>query len=128
MELLKEIIGARQNDGERKRRWFNSTQMDLFVWIGRAQRPVKFQLCYDKGNDEKALTWSKHGRYQHESVDAGETEGIRYKQSAILAAAGSVDAKSLAAIFTGASANLPNQIRDFVLDKIKRHPSYEKDV
>jgi hypothetical protein len=96
--------------------------------MGRVQRPVKFQLCYDKGNDEKALTWSKRGHYLHASVDSGEAVGIGYKQSAVLAAAGSVDAKNLAAIFTVASTNLPNQIRDFVLDKLKRHPSYGKDV
>ncbi len=84
MEMLTEIDAVRQYPGERKRRWFTSPEMDLFVWMGRGQAPVKFQLCYDKDQNEKALTWSKAGGYTHENVDPGEPVGLGYKKAAVL--------------------------------------------
>lgn len=128
MEMLTEIDAVRQYPGERKRRWFTSPQMDLFVWMGRGQAPVKFQLCYDKHQNEKALTWSKAGGYTHENVDPGEPVGLGYKKAAVLVADGAVDANDLAVTFAMASANLPNRISRFVLDKLRRHPSYGKGV
>lgn len=121
MNALKEIRAVRQNPGERKRRWFTSAQMNLYVWQSRAGTPVKFQLCYDQERKEKALTWSRQGGCVHEGVDAGDSAAGKAKQAAILVADGAVNADDLAADFSRAAKGLPAEITGYVLEKLERH-------
>ena len=54
--MLAEVEHVRQRAGEPRRRWFASDDLDLIVWLDEADRFVGFQLCYDKGRSERALT------------------------------------------------------------------------
>ena len=62
MPQLREVRNCPQVPGERPRRWFESEGMDLIVWLSADGRPVGFQLCYDKGRRERALTFAPEGR------------------------------------------------------------------
>lgn len=118
MDLLEEIRAVRQNRGERKRRWFTSVQMDLYVWFGWWGAPVKFQLCYNKHRQEKVLTWSKANGYSHENIDPGEPAGVGHKATAILVNTATAVEGSLGETFAAASINVPDRIRCFVLGKL----------
>ena len=53
--MLHEWEGIRQREEEGHRRWYVDEAMDLIVWFEDSD-VVGFQLCYDKGSDEKAVT------------------------------------------------------------------------
>jgi hypothetical protein len=94
------------------------------VWLNRRGAPAKFQLCYDKLRVEKALTWAPTVGFSHETVDTGESGGVRYKETPILIADGRVNAKHVADLFALAGQEIPPKIFKFVLETIKQHPGY----
>jgi hypothetical protein len=121
MGALREIRGVRQVPGERQRRWFASEDMDLIVWH-EADAPVSFQLCYDKGRRERALTCTADGALSHAYVDDGESRNSGYKEVPVLVDGGSFDPERVERLFIEASARLPAPITALVLEAIRRHP------
>jgi hypothetical protein len=124
MTALIEIANVRQPVGEPGRRWFGSDELELVVWCDAAGRPSGFQLCYDKGGAERALTWRAESGFSHQLVDDGDREGGKYKAIPILVADGSCPANRVADLFARASLELPAEIADFVSLKLRRHPDY----
>ena len=57
--MLTEFKGVRQREEEGIRRWFFNNYFDLIIWYDNSNQIEGFQLCYDKENNEKALTWLK---------------------------------------------------------------------
>ena len=115
----------RQVPGERRRRWFASEDMDLIVWLEEGA-PVSFQLCYDKGRRERALTCSADGELSHSLVDDGENRNSGYKEIAVLSSSASFDAERVERLFVEASGELPGGIADMVLEKIRRYPATQR--
>jgi len=74
--MMKEIEDTRQIPGEGVRRWFIDDYFDLIVWCTDEGIIEGFQLCYDKGKNERAVTWRRTGSYIHEAVDDGELYGL----------------------------------------------------
>lgn len=111
---LREIRNVRQIEGERRRRWFTSATMDLIVWIDETWAPVAFQLCYDKGTSERALTFSAEGALSHETVDDGESKQGLLKASPVLVAGGYFDPVRIKRLFDESSEGLPKPILSFV--------------
>ncbi|MES2693667.1 MAG: hypothetical protein V4773_09350, partial [Verrucomicrobiota bacterium] len=70
--MLREIKNVRQEPGEGRRRWFESDGLELVVWLDARGRMTGFQLCYDSGRHEHALTWREGGGFSHDRVDPGE--------------------------------------------------------
>ncbi|MFO0589828.1 MAG: hypothetical protein U0441_19970 [Polyangiaceae bacterium] len=125
MALLREIRFVRQVEGERRRRWFTSETMDLIVWIDDTWSPVSFQLCYDKGKNERALTFSADGKVSHERVDDGESERQPLKATPVLVSGGYFDPIRVRRLFEESSQNLPKPILSFVnaaLDSLQLPP------
>ena len=118
--MLYEIKGIRQYEGEPNRRWFFDNEVDLTVWFDTADGIVGFQLCYDKTQDQYALTWREDSGYQHNRVDDGESIGSigRFKGTPLLFMNGHFDRQRIANIFAEKSQDIPKQIRKFVSDKI----------
>lgn len=123
--LLSEVTTVRQIPGERRRRWFCSKELDLIIWLDDSGSPASFQLCYDKGPAERALTWTPDLGFAHTAVDDGETDvGFRYKATPILVADGYFDAEQVLEMFLEASRDLPAELVDFVAGTLRQHPDY----
>ena len=112
--MLLELKNARQISGENKRRWFTSVDMDLITWVDIENKPINFELCYDKGLNEKSLRWSPSG-FVHSAVDDGENNPGKYKSTPILRETSHFEAGRVHGLFLAESAQLPDEIKNFVI-------------
>jgi len=81
---------------------------------------MAFQLCYDKGRDERALTWDPSTGLSHSAVDDGESEpGLHYKATPVLAPDGPLEVQRVAAHFDAASTDVPGEITAFVRTRLQ---------
>lgn len=121
--MLREVPNPRQVPGEPRRRCFFSHEQDLWVWFGADGTPVAFQLAYGKYRDEHAIRWKAGAGFAHERVDDGENAGV-VKQAPILVYDGPFAAADVAERFLEESSELPRDIVDFVLARLREHPGY----
>ena len=121
--MLREIVNVRQIEGEPRRRWFSDEHFDLVIWNDEHREIVGFQLCYDKTNSERALTWRVESGFSHNAVDSGEQEPGRYKATPILLADGAFDPQNVAAKFLGQSGALDSKSCDFIYLKLLEYPN-----
>ncbi len=121
--MLYEISNIRQYEGEHRRRWFFDHEIDLTVWVDSADRIVAFQLCYDKTQNQHALTWRQDTGYHHNRVDDGESDDSigRFKGTPMLFMDGEFDEQRIALLFRKESKDIPERIARFVYDRIKAH-------
>ncbi len=115
--MLREIDNISQPEGEPKRRWFSSAEMDLILWC-EGPEPIGFQLCYDKGVDEHALTWMKNSGWTHRRIEDGENRGAHHKMTPILVPDGIIDISRIQAEFEAASAGIDAEVRALVLQTL----------
>ncbi|MGZ3236811.1 MAG: hypothetical protein ACXWIN_04775 [Burkholderiaceae bacterium] len=126
---MKEIINVRQVPNEAKRRWFTSTVMDLIVWLDEEDIATGFQLCYDKGQIERAITWSHLHGFTHMMVDDGESLlGVGYKATPVLVSGGAIDIKMVNDLFKENRARLPEDIVSFVTGKLGEFSTLHQDA
>ena len=119
--MLKEIKQVNQIPNEPFRRWFHSDTMELFVWFEDSGEIYGFQLCYDKGDDEKALTWLKDRGYSHRKVDDGETTLQHFKRTPILVPDGMFPRDEVLASFKERSGDVDSDIVEFVVEKLGKY-------
>jgi hypothetical protein len=81
---VREIGPVRQDSDRGSRRWFQDDYFDLFVWEDRAGAPIAFQLCYERGAAEGAISWSVVEGFGHACVDGGRNVGMRSPMSPLL--------------------------------------------
>jgi hypothetical protein len=129
--MLKEVKGGGRANEERNRRWFSDDYFDLVIWYDDRSEIEGFQLCYDIGGNERALTWRASGEYAHDSIDDGETP-FRMKQTPILVEDGIFEWERIAEDFRQRSAEIDQAIAAFVLNKMMRYGSgrgkHERDM
>ncbi len=119
--MLVEYRNVKQIPAEGKRRWFNSEYFDLIVWFdNEADIKIGFQLCYDKKNYERSLTWIENKGFNHMAIDSGDSHPLS-NSSPILITDGVLDNRSLYQRFLDESANIPADITKFVLGKIDEY-------
>jgi hypothetical protein len=120
--VLVEYRNVRQIRGEGHRRWFSDDYFDMIVWYDGPRRHRShisgFQLCYDRGGYERALTWTRDHSYSHEKVDTGEGGPSVMKSTPILVADGVFDSSGVAERFREASTGVDPDIADLVLKKL----------
>jgi hypothetical protein len=121
--MLREIRDPMQITDEPPRRWFFCQEQDLIVWLNRASQPDAFQLCYGKSGWEQALRWSPRRGFSQFSVDDGE-RGRPLKLAPWLIEGGSCNVGALANEFTALACELPEDIREFVLERLHAHPEF----
>jgi len=120
--MLCEIRNPRQIAAEGFRRWFTDEYFDLIVWYNDDGRLIGFQLCYDKEERERALTWTLARGFQHDMVDAGEVPG-HSKMTPIIVADGAFNAAPVARRFREASASIEPGIASFVYERLSAYPA-----
>jgi len=113
--MLQEKQEIRQIENEGFRRWFFDKFFDLIVWYDdeSLNTILGFQLCYDKNEKERALTWSKRHGYSHTKVDDGEMP-YGNKMTPILVSDGVFEKDTILEMFKEASENLDPEIRSLV--------------
>jgi len=121
---LREISPTRQVKGEDKRKWFASSTMDLIVWSNEIDEITGFQICYGKGNEEKAFTWTARNGFSHLKVDDGERKGeLGRKASPVLTVDADCDVPAIVSLFRSEAENIPEDIRRFILSRTSEYAS-----
>jgi hypothetical protein len=116
--MLQKIRGVRQDDADRERHWFQDDFFDLFAWTDATGEVVAFQLCYDRLNRERVLSWSESAGFIHRRIDDGEELPVQ-KMAPIMVADGRFAAESIAAEFDSRSASINTHWRQFICLKIE---------
>ena len=119
--MLSEVENVRQVRDEGYRRWFTDSFFDLIVWYEQDGSINGFQLCYDKFQKERALTWLKNKGFSHEKIDDGEIPG-HSKMTPILVPDGEFSKESIAEKFKAEAKEIDPQIKEFIYTKISRYP------
>ena len=115
---LREISGLRQDEPQNVRRWFHSDYFDLFVWQASDGEMTSFQLCYGIDTSERALVWRRGIGFFFDGVDLGDNPTVR-PESAPPPADGPFPATAVAARFAREAEGVPNEIRHFVITRIR---------
>lgn len=123
--MLKELPPGRQPEGEPTRRWFFSHEQDLIIWFDDDRRIRGFQLCYDKYDAERAVTWRREGGFEHSVVDDGERGGLDF-QTPFLHPDGRCDVERILADFAELSAEVPADIAAFVVERLQEFASSDR--
>ena len=123
--MLREVTNAYQAPDEPRRRFFFSHEQDLWVWFDEDDSPVAFQLAYGKYRNEHAIRWKAGRGFTHQQVDDGENAGL-VKQAPILIADGAFDAAGVLARFLQLAAQIPQEIADFVAQRLREHPEFRE--
>ena len=121
--MLLEKTPLSRTPDEPRRRWFSDPCFDLIVWLDEQGRCLGFQLCYDKAEDERCLTWHRTGGRSHRRVDDGEDRPGRRKAAPVLSADDDFNAADLAARFKRAGRALEPGLGDFVYRRILSWPN-----
>ncbi len=119
--MLSEIKKARQVPGEPYRRWFMDDYFDLIIWQDSAAEIIAFQLCYNKGPEERALTWRRETGFTHRGVDDGEHRDGYHKMTPILIPDGEFDRDPIRIRFLNESRQIDPTARDFIIGKLNEY-------
>ena len=122
--MLQEISNIQQKAQGKFRRWFTDNNMDLFVWFSH-NVPVGFQLSYNKQADEKSICWDAKTRFQHYTIDTGETEPLNYKETPMCLFDDEFDMDSVAPDFLHRSAQIESSLAAFIYERIMEYPHHQ---
>ncbi len=115
--MLRELRNTKQIEGEPRRRWFFSHELDLVVWFDRNGMPCAFQLAYDKYRGEHSISWNPERGFRHFVVDDGEPR-VGCNDTPFLYANGPFQLDRVLRQFVALSAELPADISRFVIHKL----------
>ena len=119
--MLREIRNVVQRSLERRKRWFEDDDFDLYVWQAPAGEVLELQLCYERGTRrERALTWKRGIGYANYSVDSGE-ESANARRTPLLSSGGRFGGWAVREKLVGAVGGMEPEIAAFVLDKVAEH-------
>lgn len=123
MSMLKEFLETRQYEGEPRRRWFYSKDLDLIVWVNEANLPFKFQLCYDSRLQEHALTWESGRGFDHSCVDSTKSQSGHMASQILVHNGDQFDRDRVRDTFVESSHALEVQIRDLITLVLDAYPN-----
>ena len=116
---LRELLPTRQVRGEPFRRWYASPGADLIVWPREDGSLIGFQFCYDKEDDEHALTWLEECGYSHMSVDDGSSPGSWGKSTPLLVPDAVMDPARILDIYRAESPLVPVSYSQIVVARLQ---------
>ena len=114
--MLSELSSS-QKTGEPKRRWFRSERFDLIVWMTENGKVWGFQLCYGRGRQERALTWTAERGYSHDRIDDGEGNPTK-NQTPTLIPDGAFPVRKVLEGFAREAVVIDPMIRDAVVERL----------
>jgi hypothetical protein len=116
--MFREFKHVKQELGTGRRRWFESEHFDLVVWLNDREDIDGFQICYELGFGEHALTWRPAAGFAHHVVDQGPVS--YHPCTPILVADGKVPWSEVITLFEKHSSSLEPALREFVHEKLIR--------
>ena len=117
--MLKKVP-IKRVENDRPRRWMTDDYFDLYVWYQGDGSIYGFQLCYDKERDQRALTWTVEGRFQHDRVDSGE-QTVYDNRSPVLTKGCPFFREGVRKEFIARSAEIEPEISKLVLSVIDQY-------
>lgn len=117
--MLKEIEKSNGESDNLTRRWFSDDALDLYVWHNDAGDIVQFQICYDKGPDERAVDWHHERGVTHHKIDDGEGKAMHMKSTPILIEGADFDRERVLTLFEDHAAYIEHGIVRFVLQHLR---------
>ncbi|MCK5524778.1 MAG: hypothetical protein KAI83_16760 [Thiomargarita sp.] len=63
----------KQDEPSSIKRWFQDDYFDLFIWQNNIGQIISFQLCYDRLENERVISWDQERGFGHHRVDDGES-------------------------------------------------------
>jgi len=120
--MLKEFKDISQHTGEPRRRYFYSEYFDLYVWEDKNSKLIGFQLCYDKENKERALSYID-GKFTHRGIDTGESSASA-NRTPILVADGVFNKEDNLNKFIEESKSIDNIVAIYVIDMLREFKAY----
>lgn len=115
--VLHEIKNVKQERGPGRRRWFESDGFDLVVWYDRDDGITGFQICYDLGEGEHALTWRSGRGFSHAVIDTGDGSPLG-NLTPVLNPDSEIPWHDIARVFEERSETLELRLRQLVQDKL----------
>jgi len=117
--VLREIRNVKQEGGPGRRRWFEAEALELVVWFGGNEEQVSgFQVCYDLGRGERALTWREGAGFTHSIVDTGDADPLR-NETPVLRLDPQVPWAEITRAFEACSGELESGLRELVQEKLR---------
>jgi hypothetical protein len=105
------------------RDYFFDDYFDLFI-IESNYKLNWFQLCYDKYEDQHAITWTRGGGILHERVDEGYASN--YDQSPVLIRDGHFNNMEIAKRFREASIGIEPWIARTIIEVLEGYDQKNK--
>jgi len=109
--MFYEINAARSSKRPVNMRWFTSLDMDLYLWF-RDGVPVRFQLSYDKPENESVIFWSDFD-FRTYRVECGD-----YVHNPVACS----DIQRIARNFLASSEYIDTGISDFIYARLMECP------
>lgn len=122
MRVLHEIRNVKQERGPGRRTWFESDGLELVVWLGEGDRVAGFQLCYDLGRGEHALTWREGAGFAHSVIDTGDATPLKNETPVLLPNA-HTPWRQIARLFDERSELLEPALRQLIREKLTERAS-----
>lgn len=125
---MREILRIVQREGQPRKRWFNSVNIDLSIWYDTDNKPVRMEMHYDVNTIEKSFSWKKPDIFTHDTVQSGYGAG-RFRASTLVGGGKMpMNKESLAEKFDQGADRLPQDVRDFVHSMIREYPNRELEA
>jgi len=121
--MLKESLSTNHST-KSSRRWFSDDYFDLYIWIAQDGVISGFQLCYDKHEKERVLTWTKKNGYTHERIDDGETNPSK-NLTPILIPDGVCPTQEVIELFLSRSTEVESNTRSFITNKLAEYYNHQ---
>lgn len=118
--MLYEIKNVKQESNDQYRRWFEDDYFDLIVWYNSSKEITGFQLCYDRFNDEHAITWIKNTGFYHNKIDDGPIE-YHTMYTPVLVADGIFPKLKILSMFEERSNNIDENIAHLIIEKLNNY-------
>jgi hypothetical protein len=115
--MLHEIRNVKQERGAGRRRWFESDDLELVVWLDRDDHVTGFQLVYDVGHGEHALTWREGTGFAHSAIDSGD-ESPLVNRTPILEPDEHAPWNEITHLFDERGGTLEPELRQMIHDKL----------
>lgn len=116
--MVHEIKNVKQEPGTGRRRWFESDGLELVVWLEAGGDVTGFQICYDFGQGEHALTWRREAGFAHTGIDAGDESPFMNRTPVLRMPQTDPPWSELVRVFESHSGSLDPALRSLVLDRL----------